>query len=145
MDVQRFGAFIQSRRRDLGMTQGELGAKLNVTDKAISRWERCIGFPDINLLEPLAEALQISIQELMQCEQMKPKENAAETKKEFWLFKYRRILAMLCAFVYALFCLLAGNPQLAEQQIWISPLNRFLFLVTIAACLYASYREVHNG
>lgn len=145
MDVQRFGAFIQSRRRDLSMTQGELGKKLNVTDKAISRWERGVGFPDINLLEPLAEALQISIQELMQCEQMKPKANSAETKKEFWLFKYRRILAVLCAFVYALFNLLSGNPQLAEQQVWMSPLNRFLFLVTVAACLYASYREVNNG
>ncbi len=40
MDAQTFGAFIQSCRKELGMTQGELGAKLNVTDKAISRWER---------------------------------------------------------------------------------------------------------
>ena len=82
MDVQRFGAFIQSRRKELGLTQGELGQKLNVTDKAISRWERCVGFPDINLLEPLADALQISIQELMQCEQIKPEENPVEMKSE---------------------------------------------------------------
>ena len=117
MDVQRLGVFIQSRRRELGMTQGELGAKLNVTDKAISRWERGVGFPDINLLEPLADALQISIQELMQCEQMKPKANSVETKKKFWLFKYRRALAVLCAFTYALFCLLSGYSQLAEQPV----------------------------
>lgn len=145
MDVQRFGAFIQNRRKDLGMTQGELGKKLNVTDKAISRWERGVGFPDINLLEPLADALQISIQELMQCEQMKQKANSVETKKEFWLFKYRRVLAVLCAFIYTLFNLLSGNPQLAEQQVWMSPLNRLLFVVTVAAFLYASYREVNNG
>lgn len=145
MDVQRFGAFIQSRRKDLGMTQGELGKKLNVTDKAISRWERGVGFPDINLLEPLADALQISIQELMQCEQMKPEENSVSMKTEPRLFKYRRVLAVICLFVYALFCLLSGSFQLAEQQIWMSPLNRFLFLVTVAAFLYASYREVNNG
>ena len=145
LDVQRFGAFIQSRRKELGLTQGELGQKLNVTDKAISRWERCIGFPDINLLEPLADALQISIQELMQCEQIKPEENPVEMKTEPWLSQYRRGLAVLCALVYALFSLLAGDPQLVQQLVWMSPLNRMLFLVTVAAFLFASYREVHNG
>ena len=156
MDVQRFGAFIQSRRRDLGMTQGELGAKLNVTDKAISRWERGVGFPDIKLLEPLAEVLQISIQELMQCEQIKPKENAVEmpdevtetsqeTRKETWLGKYRRVLEVVCFLSYTMFYALSRNPQLADQQVWISPLNRLLFLVTVLAFLYASYQEVNNG
>lgn len=156
MDVERFGAFIQSRRKDLGMTQGELGAKLNVTDKAISRWERGVGFPDIKLLEPLSEALQISIQELMRCERTKPEQIVVEvtdeatqakqeTKKGSWLGKYRRVLAGLCCFVYAQFCVLAGFSQLAEQQTWMSPLNRVLFLVTVVAFLYASYREVNNG
>lgn len=145
MDIQRFGAFIQSRRKELGLTQGELGKKLNVTDKAISRWERCVGFPDINLLEPLADALQLSIQELMQCEQLKPEETAVATKPEPWLYKYRRRLAALCALVYALFYSLLNDPQLAEQLFWMSPVNRLLFLVTVAAFLYASYREVHNG
>ena len=138
LDVQRFGAFIQSRRKELGLTQGELGQKLNVTDKAISRWERCVGFPDINLLEPLADALQISIQELMQCEQIKPEENPVEMKTEPWLYKHRRSLAVLCALVYALFSLLAGDPQLVQKLVWMSPLNRMLFLVTVAAFLYAS-------
>ena len=145
MDVQRFGAFIQSRRKELGLTQGELGQKLNVTDKAISRWERCVGFPDINLLEPLADALQISIQELMQCEQIKTEEKPVEMKAEPWLYKHRRSMAVLCALVYALFSMLAGVPQLVQQLVWMSPLNRLLFLVTVAAFLYASYREVHNG
>lgn len=40
MDVQRFGAFVAQRRRELGMTQSELAAKLFVTDKAVSKWER---------------------------------------------------------------------------------------------------------
>ena len=44
----------------------ELAKKLNVTDKAVSRWERGLGFPDINTLEPLADALGVSVLELMQ-------------------------------------------------------------------------------
>ena len=72
MDVRELGAFIQKRRKDLGMTQGELAAKLHVTDKAVSRWERGVGFPDIKLIEPLADALQVSVQELLQCQRTLP-------------------------------------------------------------------------
>ena len=39
------------------MTQSELAEKIRVTDKAVSRWERGLGFPDINTLSPLADAL----------------------------------------------------------------------------------------
>lgn len=156
MDVQRFGVFVRSRRKELGMTQGELGAKVNVTDKAISRWERGVGFPDIKLLEPLAEALQISVQELMRCERMKTEqivvdmtdeipEITLEMKKESWLGKYRRVLALICFLVYSLFYVLSKNPQVAEQQVWMAPLNRILFFVTVIAFLYASYREVNYG
>ena len=153
LDVRKLGAFIQTRRKELGMTQGEVAARLNVTDKAISRWERGVGFPDIQLLEPLAEALQISIQELMQCERaeqiaMVMPENAAETtpeiKKESLPGRYSRILAVLCYLAYELFYLLSGNPQYAQQQVWMSPLNRLLFLAAVGAFLCVSYREVHD-
>lgn len=66
MDSTVFGAFIQGRRKELGMTQANLAEKLCVTAKAVSRWERGVGFPDIHLLEPLAAALEISLIELMQ-------------------------------------------------------------------------------
>jgi len=66
MDPQIFGAFIQERRKELGMTQNDLAEKLNVTPKAVSRWERGVGFPDIHLLEPLASALGLTLIELME-------------------------------------------------------------------------------
>ena len=70
MDAQTFGAFIARCRKDKQMTQAELAEKLHVTDKAVSRWERGIGFPDINTLEPLAEALEISLVELMKSKRL---------------------------------------------------------------------------
>lgn len=70
MDAQKFGLFIQERRKELGMTQSELAQRLHVTDKAISRWERAVGFPDIKLLEPLAAALEISLTELLHSEKI---------------------------------------------------------------------------
>ena len=66
MDARNLGAFIAERRKTLGFTQAELADKLQVTDKAVSRWERGVGLPDINTLEPLANALQVSLIELVQ-------------------------------------------------------------------------------
>lgn len=74
MDNQKFGTFISKMRKEKGWTQLELAEKLNVTDKAVSKWERGQGFPDIKTLEPLAEALNISIVELMQSEREEEKE-----------------------------------------------------------------------
>ena len=55
MDNVQFGLFIAELRRERGMTQKELAARLNVTDKAVSKWETGKGFPDIKLMEPLAD------------------------------------------------------------------------------------------
>ena len=68
MDAKKFGAFISDRRKQQHMTQAELAGKIDVTDKAVSRWERGLGFPDINTMEPLADALGISLLELMRSE-----------------------------------------------------------------------------
>ena len=73
MDAQKFGTFIAQCRKEKSMTQSELAAKIMVTDKAVSRWERGKGFPDINLLLPVAEALEVSVLELMHSERQKEK------------------------------------------------------------------------
>ena len=65
MDNQKFGRFIASLRHEKNWTQKDLADKLNVTDKAISKWERGLGFPDINQIEPLADVLGVSIMEIM--------------------------------------------------------------------------------
>lgn len=66
MDAKQLGTFIAERRKELGLTQVALAEKLHVTDKAISKWERGVGLPDIHSLEALAEGLEVSVLELMQ-------------------------------------------------------------------------------
>lgn len=81
MDPKQFGSFVQNRRKELGMNQTQLSEKLHVTAKAVSRWERGVGFPSIELLQPLADALEITIAELMQSKLLEkdlPKEEAAQ-------------------------------------------------------------------
>lgn len=70
MDAHKFGAFVARRRKERNMTQADLASKIQVTDKAVSRWERGLGFPDINIIEPLADALEVSVLELMKSERM---------------------------------------------------------------------------
>lgn len=59
------GEMISSMRREKGLTQRELADKLNITDKAVSKWERDLSFPDTATIPRLAEILGISIEELM--------------------------------------------------------------------------------
>ena len=65
MDAKAFGSFLAETRKTRGLTQNDLAEQLHVTDKAVSRWERGLGFPDINTLEPLAEALGLTLSQLM--------------------------------------------------------------------------------
>lgn len=70
MDSHKFGEFIQTLRKERGWTQAELAQRLHVTDKAVSKWERGSGFPDIKLIEPMADTLGVSILEIMKSERI---------------------------------------------------------------------------
>ena len=65
MDLNKISNFIKAKRKELGITQGELAEKLFVTEKAISRWETGRGTPDVSLLLPLSKELHIDISELL--------------------------------------------------------------------------------
>lgn len=78
MNKQQFGNFIAENRKAAGLTQKDLAAQVHVTDKAVSKWERALSYPDVTLLEPLAEALGLGVEELMACRRMK----VSEEKKE---------------------------------------------------------------
>ena len=68
MDNLKFGAFIAQLRKEKNLTQKELADRLHVTDKAVSKWETGKGFPDVKLMEPLAQELGVSLVELLQGE-----------------------------------------------------------------------------
>ncbi len=67
MDKQTFGLYIAEKRKQLGMTQAQLAQKLHVTDKAVSKWERGLSYPDVTLLEPLAQVLCVSMDQMLRC------------------------------------------------------------------------------
>lgn len=70
IDKRKFGAFVAQHRKEKGYTQKELAERLFLSDKAISKWETGVSIPDIALLVPLAELLEVSVTELLMCQRM---------------------------------------------------------------------------
>lgn len=70
MNVSQIGRFISRRRADLGLTQAQLAQRLDVTDKAVSKWERGKSLPDVALLSRVAAELRVSVVELLSGESM---------------------------------------------------------------------------
>lgn len=66
MKKKTLGMMISSLRKEKGMTQLELAEKMGVTDKAVSKWERDLSYPDLNSIPKLAEIFGVSVEDLMQ-------------------------------------------------------------------------------
>ena len=81
MDNYVTGAVIRRLRESRKMTQEELAEKLFVSGKAVSKWETGQGFPDISLLEPLAQTLGISVIELLSGEDVRNRNRAGNVAK----------------------------------------------------------------
>ena len=81
MDKYVTGAVIKKLRENKKMTQEELADKLFVSSKAVSKWETGPGFPDISLLESLAQALDISVIELLSGEDIQNKNQSSNMLK----------------------------------------------------------------
>lgn len=75
------GKIIKELREKNKITQSELGSIINVSDKAISKWETGKGLPDVSLISPLAKALKVSVIELMQGEYIINKNVASNVLK----------------------------------------------------------------
>ncbi|MBQ7874331.1 MAG: helix-turn-helix transcriptional regulator [Oscillospiraceae bacterium] len=118
MNKEALGKFIAENRKALGMTQEELANKLFITNKAVSKWEKGQSFPDIALFEPLAEALGVSVAELIACE--KEAEEEASIKEIIGLSrevikKYKaRLTGAMITLALIAFC--AGCYVFAEIE-----------------------------
>ena len=77
MTKQTFGATISALRKEKGMTQLDLARQMGVTDKAVSKWERDLSFPDGTSLPKLAEVLDTSVDELLEVKTAAQEEPAA--------------------------------------------------------------------
>ena len=90
MDQIKIGKFIQERRKEKRLTQSELAEKLDVTDRAVSKWETGKGYPDITLIEQLSGALGISALELLSGDSI------SNTNRAFNMSKVKFYVCPIC-------------------------------------------------
>lgn len=96
MDKYKFGEFIYTQRKKQNLTQEELGRRLKVTNKAVSKWETGETLPDVLLLDPLAKELNVTIDELLT--QQKPNVEKVYIKPKVfpYIIMGVSILILLC-------------------------------------------------
>ena len=81
MDLIKIGKFISSKRKEKDITQSELAEKLYITDRAVSKWENGICLPDADKLLELGNILDISVNELLNCEDIDMKDYNKKTEE----------------------------------------------------------------
>ena len=126
MDQIKIGKFIAEERKAKKYTQRELADKLSISDKTISKWERGNGFPEVSLLLPLCNELEVTVNELLSGERLqemdykkKAEENMVNLVKEAQESKKKIIMsAMVAALVIIAAMPLFMIAGLLEMQVW---------------------------
>ncbi|MBE6624666.1 MAG: helix-turn-helix transcriptional regulator [Ruminococcaceae bacterium] len=147
MDQIKIGKFISERRKSVGLTQAQLAERLNITDRAISKWENGRTMPDSSLMIELCEILGISVNDLLygeivssQCynnelenaliEAVKEKQSA--DKRLLSLEVFIGITGTITLFVVVLLASLASMENWLRIAIIV-----FGFIIFLASCFYA--------
>lgn len=125
MDMQKFGKFLAELRKEKNLTQDELGEKIGVTNKTISRWENGNYLPPVDLLQILSKLFDVSLNELISGERFDGehyKKNAEEfmvtslikkqkeAKKRLAISVVVACMSMLSGVAFVLFCGLLSMP-----------------------------------
>ena len=106
MEHKDIGNFIAERRKAKGLTQKQLAEKLYVSDKAISKWERNICLFDISLIQPLADILDVSINELLEGKLLDSKQDDEVIQKIKQISQNKRKHWRMIYILTTAFCLL---------------------------------------
>ena len=122
MDLKETGKFIQSLRKEKGLTQSALALKLGVSEKTISKWECGKGFPDTTLMLPLCDLLGISANELLSAKRIVDEKEYKESAEEN---------------LVTLKALQETNTKLLLSAEW--PIIILSMVILLGACIVVSY------
>lgn len=153
------GKFISELRKANNLTQRDLAENLNVSDKAVSRWETGKGFPDVNSLLALSEFFGVSVNELLAGKQIEEENltdiaennviNAIETKEK--AVKKKKMQMIICSAIFFILLLPAAIPTFAYffdmivSNISFKNITEFIGLLTVAFLLVASGFAIKKG
>ena len=155
MDQLKIGRFIAECRKEKNLTQLQLAEMLNITDKAISKWERGLSLPDASIMLALCDILGISVNELLSGEKISM-ENGNEKNEQLLLDmakeieKKNRIIwaSMWAIMIVSITALIAGlliAALLIPEGPWQLVAILGICVVFLVPCFYALKLEVSIG
>lgn len=120
MDLSKIGKFIAECRKEKKLTQEELAEKLNITDRAVSKWERGLSLPDASIMISLCNILDINVNELLNGEKIEMKDYKEKNEelllelarqdeiKNRKIFNITILASILCVIFYIAVCIISA-------------------------------------
>ena len=154
MDQIKTGKFISALRKEKGLTQKQLADDLGISDKTVSKWERGSGLPEVSLMLPLCDTLEISVNELLSGEKLtdsdykvKAEDNMMDLIKENRENTKRMLQSVLCGVITIIaVCSLVVIAAYIEMPAAIRVLLIVFAVITAAAGIgTAATLEINAG
>ena len=155
MNQIKIGRFIAERRKAIKLTQLQLADRLNITDKAISKWERGIAMPDTSIMLQLCDILEINVNELLSGEKISM-ENSNQKNEQLLIDISKEIeqknkviwTSMWVIMTVSIIALLAGcfiSAFVIPEGVWQIVALLGLCIVFLIPCFYALKLEISVG
>ena len=155
MNQIKIGEFISSQRKMKNLTQAALAEKLGITDRAVSKWERGKGLPDVSLMLDLCEIFGITINELLSGEEISM-ENSNQKNEQLLLDMAKELeqknktiwssmWAIMIVSMTALFAGIMISAFLIPEGVWQLVTILGICIVFLVPCFYALKLEVSVG
>lgn len=155
MDQIKIGKFIAEQRKSVGLTQMQLAERLNITDKAISKWERGLSMPDTSIMLELCDILKINVNELLSGEKICMENNGKKNEqllldmakelekknKTIWASMWAIMIVSVTALLAGIFVVAFLIPEGILQAVVIIG----ICVVFMIPCFYALRLEVSVG
>ena len=155
MDQIKIGKFIAEQRKSVGLTQMQLAERLNITDKAISKWERGLSMPDTSIMLELCDILKINVNELLSGEKICMENNSKKNEqllldmakelekknKTIWASMWAIMIVSMTALLSGIFVAAFLIPEGVLQAVVIIG----ICVVFMIPCFYALRLEVSVG
>ena len=155
MNQIKIGEFISSQRKKKNLTQAALAEKLGITDRAVSKWERGKGLPDVSLMLDLCEIFGITVNELL-CGEIISMENSNLKNEQLLLDMAKELekknktiwTSMWAIMIVSMTALFAGifiSAFLIPEGVWQLVTILVICIVFLIPCFYALKLEVSVG
>ncbi len=128
MDMKKIGTFLAELRKKSNLTQDELGEKIGVTNKTVSRWENGNYLPPVEMLQILSKLYDVSINEILNGERISESEyknisekniKSALNKSNTVIEKHRKIMNWIIAIVVAILYVMTSLISQKWEYTWI--------------------------